>query len=626
MEEPIKILHLEDTATDAELVYRYLKKAGININVLVVAERASYTKALGDFNPHLVLSDHTLPFFNSVEALLLLQEYDATIPFILVTATVSEEFAVEMIKRGASDYLLKDRLQRLPNAILKALEGKRMEQQHKEVLHNIINSEALMNDAQALAQFGSFDIDFAAGTVKLSNLIYQLFGFTPGQAGAVYQVFYSNTSNNAVDKIRLSIEDVYVDLVPNKNSYTLISKTGRLKFLSAEFKLLKNADGSLTGVKGFLLDVTRLKSAENQLQQSEANLKTIFETTDTGYVLCAAGQQIILFNKKAAAMLEEHSGQPLRAGVPVSAYIPAERRLFVEEIIYKAALGESSMYETSFVNKKGEAKWYFFRWFPITGSNNRHHGIMLAVSDTTERKRMEIELETIAADLIVRNNALEQFAYIVSHNLRAPVANITGIANVLEASEVLTEEDCRQLLDALKTSTGRLDSVVKDLNDILRMTYKTTEQKTDVYIQQLVEEIKAELEVLMQKTGAVIETAFAAGTYLHAVKSFLYCIFYNLIVNSIQFKSPQHTPFIQVGVVPGNSGWELSFSDNGKGIDLHKYGNKIFGLYQKLDTASPGKGMGLCIVKTLVDNMGGKIKVQSKPGNGATFIVTLPNN
>ena len=117
MEERLKILHLEDFPEDAELVARHLRKAGFKFETLLTDSEADFTEALKHFTPDVILSDHSLASFDSHEALKIVKGMGLKVPFILVTATVSEEYAVSIIKDGASDYILKDRLQRLPNAI-----------------------------------------------------------------------------------------------------------------------------------------------------------------------------------------------------------------------------------------------------------------------------------------------------------------------------------------------------------------------------------------------------------------------------------------------------------------------------------------------------------------------------
>src|ERR1700740_1321097 len=101
----IKILHLEDMPTDAMLVRYALEKAGVDFEKLDVDNEAAYIAALAEFKPDIILSDHSLPSFNSTEALAILKKSGINVPFILITATISEEFAVSIIHMGAADYI-----------------------------------------------------------------------------------------------------------------------------------------------------------------------------------------------------------------------------------------------------------------------------------------------------------------------------------------------------------------------------------------------------------------------------------------------------------------------------------------------------------------------------------------
>ncbi|MDB5257151.1 MAG: hybrid sensor histidine kinase/response regulator [Chitinophagaceae bacterium] len=132
MEEELKILMLEDVPEDAELLERVLKKEKFTFTALRVDERAKYTDALVSFAPDVILSDHSLPQFNSIEALEICQGMQLDVPFIVVTGSVSEEFAVNCIKRGADDYVLKSNLSRLPVAIKFSLMQHQMQRKRKQ--------------------------------------------------------------------------------------------------------------------------------------------------------------------------------------------------------------------------------------------------------------------------------------------------------------------------------------------------------------------------------------------------------------------------------------------------------------------------------------------------------------
>lgn len=149
---PIRIIHIEDSDSDVELVDRELKKYGINFLKLVVYKKEDFIRNLEDFSPDIVLSDHSLPSFNSIEALKILRETGSTIPFILVTGTMSEEFAVEVMKMGISDYLLKSHLKRIPDAILKAIEKWELQRAKEKAEQDLIQINKELRNLSAHLQ------------------------------------------------------------------------------------------------------------------------------------------------------------------------------------------------------------------------------------------------------------------------------------------------------------------------------------------------------------------------------------------------------------------------------------------------------------------------------------------
>ncbi len=138
----LKILHLEDLDSDVALVALQLRKSIPQHEILVVESKADYISALETFLPDVILADHTLPSFNSLEALQILKDTGKTIPFILITATVSEEYAVHVMREGADDYILKDRLQRLPVAIINALQKYKVRAEREIFFNKVIAKDA----------------------------------------------------------------------------------------------------------------------------------------------------------------------------------------------------------------------------------------------------------------------------------------------------------------------------------------------------------------------------------------------------------------------------------------------------------------------------------------------------
>ncbi|MDB5156025.1 MAG: hypothetical protein JWR50_732 [Mucilaginibacter sp.] len=235
------------------------------------------------------------------------------------------------------------------------------------------------------------------------------------------------------------------------------------------------------------------------------------------------------------------------------------------------------------------------------------------------------ELMQTAENLIQRNKELEQFTYIISHNLRAPVANIMGLYQLL-ALGADDEAELATLISRLGISVQSLDNVITDLNLILDVKQQVHEQMKAVSFTQITENIKMTFDTYVQNDLIEIKCDFKAVDTVHSLKNYIYSIFYNLISNSIKFKRPEEKLLLQITSYQKKDKISIHFEDNGKGIDLEQNGDKLFGLYRRFDISVDGKGMGLYMVKTQVETLGGQIKVKSKPGTGTTFIMELPES
>ena len=227
--------------------------------------------------------------------------------------------------------------------------------------------------------------------------------------------------------------------------------------------------------------------------------------------------------------------------------------------------------------------------------------------------------EKMTTDLIQRNKDLEQFAYIISHNLRAPVANIIGLSYRLQQTG-LPDELRSQIGAGLSTSVSKLDEVIRDLNDILKIRQKVDESKQLIKFDTFVSDIHLSIERMIEVEKATILWNFTEAEEIVTIKSYLHSIFYNLISNSLKYRQLTEAPIIKITSRKINGKIVLLFEDNGIGIDLSKAGEHVFGLYKRFHTdRAEGKGMGLYMVKTQVESMGGKISVSSEVNVGTQF-------
>ncbi len=274
--------------------------------------------------------------------------------------------------------------------------------------------------------------------------------------------------------------------------------------------------------------------------------------------------------------------------------------------------------EDSFTRLDGSTHWLRWEIHPWYKASGEIGGILMFTEDITERKIGEIERNKITDDLIQRNRDLEQFSYIISHNLRAPVSNIMGISELLFSSD-LTLVELQKLNQGLNDSVHSLDQVIKDLVHILQTKREINEQTTDVKFISLVEDIETSIHSLISKENVVIEKDFSECGGMTTIKSYLYSVFYNLITNSIKYKKPDIAPILSIKSRKTANSIQLFFKDNGLGIDLERQGEQIFGLYKRFHFHTEGRGLGLYMVRTQVEALGGKISIESELGIGTEF-------
>jgi signal transduction histidine kinase len=255
-------------------------------------------------------------------------------------------------------------------------------------------------------------------------------------------------------------------------------------------------------------------------------------------------------------------------------------------------------------------------------------GILLLVAnyitrrELAKRHRAEARLARQAEALRRSNTELKQFAYVASHDLREPLRAVSGFAQILkEENQAKLDENANQTIDRIVNGAKRMANII---NDLLALSSIDSERKPFE-----TEELEKSLEIALENLSVAVSERKAVVRHgqLPAVPvdaSQLTLLFQNLIGNAIKFCSGR-VPEVQIDATRENGGfWKISVRDNGIGIDP-KYFDKIFGIFQRLHarTAYPGTGIGLAICKKIVERHGGRIWLESVPGNGTTFYFTL---
>jgi PAS domain S-box-containing protein len=366
-------------------------------------------------------------------------------------------------------------------------------------------------------------------------------------------------------------------------------------------------------------DVTERKRAEETLKQSEKRLKEAQAIARIGNFEISLSS---LSNVWSDGMYEIF-------GIDKEGVIPS-RQLFLSFIHQDDLKNVSARIDRA--HQTLQSFTDNFRFIPKDGSirygytegqfefDQHHNPIRLfgIFQDVTETKLAELERLKMVNDLMLRNKDLEQFAYIISHNLRAPVANIIGASDALNDKD-LSIADRETLNKGIGVSVMRLDSVVQDLNQILQVKSQVNEHKEVVIFSDLVEDIKNSIRNLIDKYGVTVSYDFSDISEFFTLRPYLYSIFYNLITNSVKYRQPDIPCMIRIKSRRETNGMELFFADNGTGINLEKKGGDVFGLYKKFHENGEGKGVGLFMVKTQVEALGGRISIQSKKNKGTEF-------
>jgi hypothetical protein len=231
------------------------------------------------------------------------------------------------------------------------------------------------------------------------------------------------------------------------------------------------------------------------------------------------------------------------------------------------------------------------------------------------------QLTATNAELIRHNNELQQFSYTVSHNLRGPVASLLGLINLTNANTL--SEDHRELVEHQKKAIASLDATIRDLGNIIDIRNAVSKVKQQVRFQEELDHIITLLQREVEKNNVSIDANFDNIKEIYSVRPMVSSILYNLISNAIKYRSPERKLKVSIKTERVDSFVKISVSDNGLGLDINRFKEKLFGLYKRFHTHVDGKGLGLFLVKLQSESLGGRVEIDSELGVGSTFNIYL---
>ena len=406
-----------------------------------------------------------------------------------------------------------------------------------------------------------------------------------------------------------------------QDEYRVKCADGTYKYVFDRGFIVKDEEGNVTRMIGAIQDVTKQKLEEQRLKL----LETVITKTKDAVIITESDKtntaipKIVFVNPAFTDM----------TGYESSEVVGKTPNIFIGKNSVKGnisslsnALRSKVEFKLDILNKKknGEEYWVNFSMIPITNQEGEHSHWISIQRDITEEKNQEKEKEQLIRELTQNNKDLKQFSYITSHNLRAPLSNLTGLLNLIGDFPIENPE-LKEILNGFSTSTHLLNETINDLVKVVIIKDNPSIQKEEVLIKDVFENVFNQLSFLISVHKPILKIELEKVTILNINKAYLESILLNLFTNAIKYRSPKRTLRIFVSSKETEGEIELIFKDNGIGIDLVRNGDKIFGLYQRFHNYPDSKGLGLYLVKSQVESMNGTIEVESEVDKGTTFTI-----
>ena len=522
MDEKLRILLLEDTASDAELTERELHKGKLTFFLERVETREAFVRGLEKLKPHLILGDYHLPSFDGLSALSIAQKKCPDVPFIFISGTIGEELAIEVVKRGATDYVLKNRLSRLVPVIRRALDEAEGRIKRKEA------EEAVKNSAREW----HVTFDAIRDPIFLTDLAGKILRYNTAMA----EFSQRSSAEIAGHSCRLLVCKLEsMEKCPlNQMKKSHRRETGVLAIRGRYFELtvdpLFDKTGDLIGAVHIMADITQRKKAEDKLKQYQEHLEELVEERTSKL------EKEILERRKAEGLIKE------------------------------------------------------------------------------QNERLK-ELDRMKSD----------FLSTAAHELRTPLTSIVGFSEIL-LKKKLDEERRNRFLKIINEESMSLSALINDLLDVSRIEsgrgFKIKKAPTDPrgIILENVDLFQVQSDKHIFKVTVPDDLP-----KIELDKDKIDQVMENLLSNAIKF-SPKGGK-IAVSLKKADRLVKISVSDTGMGIpkkDLPHIFEKFYRAENASMQAIGGTGLGLGIVKYIIESHGGKISVESKLGKGSTFSFTLP--
>ena len=364
-------------------------------------------------------------------------------------------------------------------------------------------------------------------------------------------------------------------------------------------------------------------------------VKSLFEVlsdnTEDIIVLLSVDGRILSIN----GVVQDLSGDPPETfvGNQIEVFLCTKKltRQVQQEIRTCVDTGRPCSFEIDLPEGQMKGNSFQVNLIPVLADEDSEElsGVLAIMRDITSMRKLLAEKEQQIQDhqllsqrLISKANKLQSFSYIISHNLRAPIASLAGLLELFNHAQ--DEQEKQEIVTMFSKSVDRLKEIVEDLTEIIKINQDIDIKLEEIEFDEALNAVSESIAHLINETGTAIRKDFRACKRFVYSKAYIESILLNMITNSIKYRHPKRNPAIEIMTWKNGNDAILTFRDNGIGIDLNLHGDKIFGLRKTFHGNQDARGVGLFITKTQVEALGGSISIESRVGIGTTFTVRFP--
>ena len=469
-----------------------------------------------------------------------------------------------------------------------------------------------------------WDWNIQEDTITWNKGIASIFGYTEEQVGNTSAWWFDKI--HPEDSIKMSIKLYsFIEQKSEKwqDQYRFRCADDTYKYVLDRGFLLKDKEGRALRMIGAIQDITKQKQEEQNLKL----LETVVTQTKDAVVITKSDSESALFPNiiyvnDAFCKMTGHESKKIQ----LKPFNPFNTDNFdqTEYEKFSSALAEKSecQIETLTKKKNKEEYWVRFSMIPVFNVDKElSHWISIQKDVTKERKQAK-EKEQLIRELTQNNKDLKQFSYITSHNLRAPLSNLIGLLNLIEDIRI-TDNELIEIIGGFNKSTYLLNETINDLVKIIVIKDQISIQKENVSLREVLKHVFNQLQFQIDKSEPILNLNFDPIETIYTNKAYLESILMNLLTNSIKYKSESKKLKISISTKEVNNKKVLKFKDNGIGIDLKRNSDHVFGLYQRFHDYPDSKGLGLYLVKSQIESLGGNISIKSEVNKGTQFTLTF---